>query len=98
MKGFWADLKELLRYFRARRQVRAILAEQHKLKAGITSIGTITRLSPHFVEMEGWMFDCSNGALPNYVDERGVIYFCGYSYKELFEIHARRSEFCDAGR
>jgi hypothetical protein len=98
MKTLWRDIREIIRIWRQRRLMRAILAEQHKLKATITHIGTINRFAPGCLQLVDWTFDASNGCLMNYTDENGTIYFMGYTMKELIEIHARRSEFVDANR
>ena len=93
--------RAVLEIYRIRRQQRAQIAAEIKrvagLKARIERIGSIEGVdaSGALVIGPGWSFDCSNGVPINRIDERGIYRFCGYTKKELLEIHARRDEYVD---
>lgn len=104
----WEGAKRLLRpalieaaaiaqIYRIRRQARKQLehdmATIAKIKAPIVSVGDIMEIPGGVRLLGNWQFDMSTGAMPHRVDAKGNAFYCGYSQKELREIHARRDEY-----
>lgn len=68
-------------------------ARRCALKAKITKIGDIKDGPDGSIMLiDGWTFDCSNGAIESRFDVYGNHYYCGYSLNELREICAHREE------
>lgn len=92
------EAANIIRIWQIRRQngrvFDKLMAERMALKGKILKVGNIEVLPTGQLYLDdGWGFDCSNGCIPSRIGKDGTYYFCGYSRKELIEIHARRDEY-----
>jgi hypothetical protein len=96
-QGIASDLAAAWAHFLARRERRRILSARYHIKASIERVGDALVGPESIVLGEGWIFDCSNGAVAHSVGPDGLPRFCGYTVRELKEIYARRAEFNTEG-
>lgn len=95
----WTEAMAARGILKMRRQTKNIvdgeLERRGKIKAIVLSVGTIREIGDTIMLEGDWGFDCTNGALPQYIGADGVYRFCGYTKAELKEIWQRRDEFAN---
>ena len=67
-----------------------------ELKGKVLQVGAATIIEDGKIHVDGWAFDCSNGAVCINIISDTEIHLAGYSTNELREIVARRCEWEDA--